>query len=520
MLPKNIIVCADGTGNKGGSSPDSNVYKVYKTVAKHFSGKCDDGIEINKQILFYDNGIGTSTNKYWRAISASIGIGFKNNVCDLYKFLARNYNEGDRIYFFGFSRGASTVRACNGMIAKCGLVKGGNLRNQELNDKVEEAYNLYKNHRSNPKAAEDFKHNKNKTSGAVKIQFLGVWDTVVALGFPKRTDAVEPTTYILNKVFFVLEKFFDYFFPHSFYYYRLTGNVEYACQALAIDDERTAFWPYVWREKDIADDVDDRTEDNVNQVWFAGMHANVGGGYERSGMASVPLVWLMKQAQKEGLVFAEGAIQDAQNDSHAHGRMYNSRSGASMLYRYHPREISELCKGRLLGDKIKIHRSVIDRLEQRTANYTPGHLPDNFDVVDDDLPANTILCNPASNSGWNAARKLIKRLTYFRKLMYGFMLTGVLAIFGGAVYLWNVRPAKDSNEEFEDELAYILDYLTPDMFDGLIEAAVIKHPNQSLIVLSLFGLYFISRYYLHKKTESVGETLRHYVIESCKQNIN
>lgn len=147
MSPKNIIVCADGTGNKGGSSPDSNVYKVYKMVDKYYRGACQDGVDINEQILFYDNGVGTSKNTYLRAIGAGTGIGFKHNVCDLYKFLARNYVEGDRIYFFGFSRGASTVRACNGMINKCGLAKSEGLRNSELDKRIDEVYLAYRKHK-------------------------------------------------------------------------------------------------------------------------------------------------------------------------------------------------------------------------------------------------------------------------------------------------------------------------------------------------------------------------------------
>ncbi|MCK4586077.1 MAG: DUF2235 domain-containing protein [Gammaproteobacteria bacterium] len=131
-MPKNIIVCADGTGNKGGSTPDSNVYKIYKSINKCFSGKAKDGFELDEQIVFYDNGVGTEKNKYLRMLGGGIGFGFEDNVCDLYRFLARNYESGDRIYFFGFSRGASTVRACNGFISICGLAKGKGLRKREL----------------------------------------------------------------------------------------------------------------------------------------------------------------------------------------------------------------------------------------------------------------------------------------------------------------------------------------------------------------------------------------------------
>lgn len=170
-IAKNIVVCADGTGNKGGSSPDSNVYRVYNMVNKFYHGPCNDGVEVKEQMLFYDNGVGTSTNKFIRAITAGFGLGFRHNVCDLYKFIARNYKEGDRIFFFGFSRGASTVRACNGMISKCGLVKSDGLGNSELEKKVDAAYKIYEKHKANEDAAEKFKNDEENSWGAVPIQF-------------------------------------------------------------------------------------------------------------------------------------------------------------------------------------------------------------------------------------------------------------------------------------------------------------------------------------------------------------
>lgn len=521
MLPKNIIVCADGTGNKGGYSPDSNVYKVYKTVDKNYIGSCKDGGEIKEQIIFYDNGVGTSTNKYWRAISGGFGLGFKNNVCDLYKFLARTYRKGDRIYFFGFSRGASTVRACNGMINKCGLVKGEGLRNRELVALVDEAYVAYKKHKTNPVLAENFKNDSDKSSGAVPIKFLGVWDTVVALGFPKRTDITGPVTLLLTAIFGTLETIFDFFFPHSFYHYKLTDNVEYACQALAMDDERTAFWPYVWQEKNI-EGANDRTKDNVEQVWFSGMHSNVGGGYERAGMAGVPLYWMMKRAERHGLMFTADAMQHAFEASHIHGRMYNSRSGFNVLYRYHPRDIDKHCKHKLL-DNIKIHYSVIERLNHRTANYLPSHLPASFDVVDNDIPASVVHHNPGSSSLWSAHRKLIDKLVMYRKKMYGIMLAAVLAIFGSTIYLWAVPPIKIKHEGLWGEFANILDYFSPDMFDGLIEVVIVKNPDIFNAAVILLLVYLFVRAYLNKKTESACESFRHVIInekiQDAKQTI-
>ena len=516
MSSKNIIVCADGTGNNGGYSPDSNVYKVYKAVDKHYKGACEDKVEVEEQILFYDNGVGTQKNKLIRTLSGGFGLGFGHNVCDLYKFLARNYVDGDRIYFFGFSRGASTVRACNGMISKCGLAKGKGLRNEELDDLVAKAFKAYKNHKKNPSLAENFKNDTSKSHGDVKIKFLGVWDTVVALGFPKRTDITGPLTLLLTIVFGTLEKISDLFFPHSFYHYKLTDNVEFACQALAIDDERTAFWPFVWREKNIPD-AKDRTPENVEQVWFAGMHSNVGGGYERAGMAGVALYWMMTRAEKHGLMFNKGALKEAYDASHIHGRMYNSRAGTAVFYRYHPRQIEKLCQDRLLGN-IKLHCSVMERLTHRTANYAPGHIPAQFDVVDNNIPARVKHCEPGKIDGWSSTRSLIDRLVFWRKKMYGFMLAAVLAVVAYAVYLWNALslPDESTRTGVWGEVANILDYFSPDMFDALIHVAVTQNPRLLMGALIVLAVYLIVNRYLKLKTVDAGETLRHYIIIDSK----
>lgn len=517
MAFKNIIVCADGTGNKGGYSPDSNVYRVYNAVDKNFSGNSQDGVEVSEQLIFYDNGVGTSKNKYIRAIGGAIGLGFGQNVRDLYKYLARNYVEGDRIYFFGFSRGASTVRACNGMINKCGLAKGADLRNRDLEDLVNEAFSCYKCHKKEPVLAENFK-NSNKSHGAVPIHFLGIWDTVVALGFPKRTDITDPLMYVLNYLFLAFENVLDFFWPHSFYHYKLTDNVEFACQALSIDDERTAFWPFVWREKNIEGAVD-RTADNVEQVWFAGMHSNVGGGYERAGIASVALHWMVNRAHHHGLVFDTNDIQDIISDCHIHGRMYNSRDGFGFFYRYHPREIEKLCSDRLLG-KIKVHCSVIERMGHRTANYTPGYIPADFEVVDSAVPSNVTPFNPGSNDQWAKTRELIDKTVKSRKRLYSAMVAVIIIVIAASICIEPDAGQVTDKDTVAGKVADVLYTVLPDYFNGLINLAFIEQSLYLLLAIILIGLYLKLRKSLYDKTVSFCETLRHYVINAAKNQIS
>lgn len=498
---KNIIVCADGTGNRGGETPDTNVYRIYKAVDRHFGGNS----EISEQIVFYDNGVGTHKNKYLRAIGGAFGFGFERNVCDLYKFLARNYAPGDRVFLFGFSRGASTVRACNGFIHTCGLVRGSRLHNHELDARVDEAFKAYRRQRRDPLLAEGMMADRERSHGVIPIHMIGIWDTVVALGFPTRTDKIGPLSRLLDLFFGMGEKLLDSIWPHSFYYYRLTDNVGHACQALALDDERTAFWPHVWREQG-------RLPGTVEQVWFAGMHSNVGGGYGRSGMASVALHWMMLRAQQQGLVFEQGAVQRAFADSHAHGRMYDSRDGLAILYRYHPREIEALCRDRVEGN-IRIHRSVLERLARRTANYAPGQLPATFDVVESDPEAQPEQRSPGRHPRWQQIRDEIDTWVRRRKLLYDGMLFFLLLLAAAGYGLREVPLQAGDGWG----LAATLDFVLPDFFDGLLQTIVIEQP-WLFMSLVLFGLFYLRiRKHFHARTVEACERLRSLVINEQEE---
>ena len=403
-MSKNIILCADGTGNKGGYTPDSNVYKMYNAIEIH-----DTTIP---QYTFYDNGVGTSTNKYWRAITGAVGLGVKNNIKDLYRFLATHYKVGDPVYLFGFSRGAATIRAFCGFINAVGLVNGWDLSDQQLKDYTDDAFAAYVCHRKDPARAQAFREHHH-SHGIIDIHFVGVWDTVSALGFPENTEARGLALRIISPFFGMLEKTSNYFWPHLFYNYELSKNIKFACQALAIDDERTAFQPRVWDEVKA-----ERQLDNVEQVWFTGMHANVGGGYERQGMANVALHWMMLRANNHGLQFKPGILDKIYQDSNIHGRLYNSRDGLAVYYRYHPRNIDELCAGRLLTN-IKLHCSTLERLRKRTANYTPIVLPAKFDVVQSAMGAEFKSVDVSDSDEHKQQKQVIDDAINTRKALYG-----------------------------------------------------------------------------------------------------
>ena len=118
-MPKNIVICSDGAGNTAIKGRGTNVFKLYEAVdlEGHKTNQA-----LTRQIAFYDDGVGTGRLRLWRLLSGALGWGLSRNVRQLYADLARTYDPGDRIFLFGFSRGAFTVRTVAGFIATCGIV--------------------------------------------------------------------------------------------------------------------------------------------------------------------------------------------------------------------------------------------------------------------------------------------------------------------------------------------------------------------------------------------------------------
>ena len=493
-MTKNIILCADGTGNKGGYTPDSNVYKIYNAVEIHDTS--------TPQYTYYDNGVGTSTNKYWRAISGAFGMGIKQNIMDLYTFLALHYEPGDRIYLFGFSRGAATIRAFCGFIATTGLVKGKGLSDEKLIQYTKDAFNAYQHHKKDPQTAKKFANHSN-SHNIIDIHFVGVWDTVAALGFPTRTDKSSASLFILDLAFIALEKLLNIFWPHLFYRYELTANIQHAFQALAIDDERTAFWPMVWDETRV--DIK-----KIEQVWFAGMHSNVGGGYERAGIANVTLHWMMLRAQKYGLDFKDNKIAETYADSNIHGRLYNSRDGLAVYYRYHPRNIQQLCKNKL-KDNIKIHCSTLERMKKRTANYAPVMLPDEFNIVQSALNAESFNINIKDKKPHNILRRIINKNIAARTHLYGIFID--ISLLAG-LYIWHLSNTKIISPQNTSQSLF--DIIRDTNATKLFNRAINDHPIQLfLFILFSFFMYLLRRFY-HHKMHRAAEKIRQIFISKIE----
>ena len=370
---KNIVICSDGTGNTAIKGRGTNVFKMFEAVDIY--GHWTDHTLI-PQIAFYDDGVGTERMKVLKVICGMFGLGLSRNVKELYAHIARTYNPGDRIFLFGFSRGAFTVRTLAGFIATCGIVDRDRCHTDaDLRDKVAEAYSEYRRkYRTcfgsrfrkpySTEKAEDFRkghavtHEEHAPEGKVEIEFIGVWDTVDAVGLPfdKLADWIN-----------------DYIYPFKFPDLTLSPTVRKACHAISIDDERHTFHPVMWNETG-------ESGDRIDQVWFPGVHSNVGGGYPKQGMSLVALYWMMMKAEASRLRFVNcdwELIRDHQNCS---DKLYDSRTGFAIYYRYKPRDIGDIC-GKNHVARPRIHMSAIERIAQGTEGYAPGNIPAEAEIV-------------------------------------------------------------------------------------------------------------------------------------------
>lgn len=376
--PKNIVVCSDGTGNSANKDRGTNVFRLYEAL--DLIGHLADPA-LAEQIAFYDDGVGTETFKPMRVLGGAFGLGLSRNVRELYASLVRSYNPDDRIFLFGFSRGAFTVRTLGGFIASCGILDRAQYATDgDLQRAVDDAYGLYRSRymtglnkalrrtfrrksqeRPAPEAerfgARQARFRARHAPHAARIRFIGVWDTVDAVGLP----------------FDHLADFINFFvYPFKFGDRSLSGLVDHGRHAMAIDDERHTFHPVMWNETP-------EDAERVRQVWFAGVHSNVGGGYPKQGMSLVSLDWMMEEARAAGLRFNGADRAYVREHVNVNDKLYNSRAGRAVYYRYKPRDIGRICEA--AGTGPKIHESAIERVRQQTEGYAPGNLPGGMSAV-------------------------------------------------------------------------------------------------------------------------------------------
>ena len=341
-MAKRIVVCCDGTWNTAGQESNgrprpTNVVRLRDAIAPR-------GAAGTEQRVYYREGVGTKFGEMLRG--GAFGLGLSQNVVDAYEFLVRTYDPGDEIYLFGFSRGAFTARSLGGLVRKSGILR------REHAGRVLEAWTLYRDAsvQATDRKAADFRA---RFSAAPRIRFIGVWDTVGALGIPVLGPAwARPMWRRINKRW-------------SFHDTKLSTEVDGAFQALAIDEQRSVFEPALWHA-----DPNARGQE-LEQVWFAGHHCGVGGGLTDSRLPDVALLWMADRAGKYGLEFRPGAFDRCRPDPAA--PFGSSRTGVYRLTVPLHRPIAQArTNGRLDGEE-SVADTAVER-RRRLTGYRPKEL--------------------------------------------------------------------------------------------------------------------------------------------------
>jgi len=286
----------------------------------------------------YDSGVGSSGTAIEKLLGGAVGAGLFQKIKDGYSAIAAQYKPGDQIFIFGFSRGAYTARSLAGMIAICGLPT--NFQNDQ--NCVNAAFTAYRNQANRTALLATL----NATYGmdnTVTIQLLGVWDTVGSLGIPAIFGDVDMLQYgFLSTI--------------------LHPNVLNAVQALSIDEHRQQFQPSLWASEPVGNQ-------SITQVWFSGVHCDVGGGYapdaNGASASNVTLLWMANYAKTYGLQFKAGAISNVLIVQDCVTALHESRTGA---YRIFPPHIRTIDPASILGSSVGV------RCATAACNYAPVNL--------------------------------------------------------------------------------------------------------------------------------------------------
>ncbi|HEY1774017.1 MAG TPA: DUF2235 domain-containing protein [Gammaproteobacteria bacterium] len=374
-MAKNLVVCCDGTNNEFGAA-NTNVVRTYSVATK----------QEDTQIAYYAPGVGTFpatgailpiTQTATKIAGSAAGYGLSDNVFCSYKFLMENYQEGDRIYLFGFSRGAYTARVIAALVHACGLL------NPYSDNLISYAWNLFRDESSKNGGKQNqilslpvCTKFKETFSRAAPIHFIGVWDTVSSVG--------------------------QVYNPFKLPYTKTNPSVEIVRHAISIDERRKFFRTNLWSNPSPQNKTD------VIQVWFAGAHADVGGGYPEAegGLSKISLQWMIDEARTAGMgidaskipaVLMPAGYTPPPEPPSPTAKMHNeldkpSWKAAQLIPREHSQQDpkshqwttsmnwSPAQKPRFIADGSRVHHTVFDRMKADTT-YRPVNVPK--DVCDE-----------------------------------------------------------------------------------------------------------------------------------------
>ena len=356
---KYIGVFFDGTAND--ETSNTNVAKLRNLAY----------LQANPEIhTIYVNGVGTEGMLTEKILGMSVGYGIDKDVKHAYQYLADTYNlnKKDKILVFGFSRGAYSARVLSGVIAIAGIPDFNDIEAMEIPLKAKEKkkknlirdiYKAYLKGETRDERITEVSKVKGYLKREAKIEFLGLWDTVPAIGSPK---------YKLEQA--------DHQYKHPSRYYDQLCNVKKAAHAMSIDDNRAnIFVALNLTYDDLVKDCPNKNIDAiVNETWFAGAHSDVGGGYDDDDLSGVSLNWMISQLNQNVPDFLpKGArvFQDIYAQSHIPSkRPYIPFGNRNRHFFYYAKQ------SKYNGGKPKIHESVFERIEKipkKTLEFDWGH---------------------------------------------------------------------------------------------------------------------------------------------------
>ncbi len=347
-VPRNLVLCLDGTGNEYGEA-NTNVVKLYSVLQKN-----------EQQIAYYDPGIGTFSapaalstpaRKITKLMGMGFGYGITANIEDAYRFLMNHYQDSDQVYIFGFSRGAYTARAVAAMLFKCGLLSPGN---ENLIPYVSKIFKY-------ERRASIYSGFKRTYSRRCLVHFLGLWDTVKSVGW------------LYN--------------PFSLQFTADNPIVQIIRHAVSIDERRNFYRQNLWGRR--------RSHQDIKEVWFPGVHSDVGGSYpeNESGPSRIALDWMINEAQTADLQIDARRLAKTlppASISIDHPKLHESLRGIWWVPEWLPKMYKDPTDN--FKTKIKFYRgspryvtngsTLHESVEDRNArgDYDPPNLPSSYSI--------------------------------------------------------------------------------------------------------------------------------------------